>query len=105
MTTPLTIDFVSDIACPWCAVGLGALEQALQSAQQLLASSRKGVLAGSRTQTDVLNALQREAEARRDLAQARYQLLIARQKLRTLCGVAPEQAIATTQSQLLVPPR
>lgn len=27
--TPLKIDFVSDIACPWCAVGLGALEQAL----------------------------------------------------------------------------
>ena len=30
MTTALTIDFVSDIACPWCAVGLGALEQALK---------------------------------------------------------------------------
>lgn len=30
MPTPLKIDFVSDIACPWCAVGLGALEQALQ---------------------------------------------------------------------------
>jgi predicted DsbA family dithiol-disulfide isomerase len=30
MTTPLTIDFVSDIACPWCAVGLGALEQAMK---------------------------------------------------------------------------
>lgn len=29
MTTELKIDFVSDIACPWCAVGLGALEQAL----------------------------------------------------------------------------
>jgi predicted DsbA family dithiol-disulfide isomerase len=28
-TTTLKIDFVSDIACPWCAVGLGALEQAL----------------------------------------------------------------------------
>lgn len=27
--TPLKIDFVSDIACPWCAVGLGALEKAL----------------------------------------------------------------------------
>jgi predicted DsbA family dithiol-disulfide isomerase len=27
---PLKIDFVSDIACPWCAVGLGALEQALE---------------------------------------------------------------------------
>ena len=29
MSTKLKIDFVSDIACPWCAVGLGALEQAL----------------------------------------------------------------------------
>jgi predicted DsbA family dithiol-disulfide isomerase len=29
MTTHFKIDFVSDVACPWCAVGLGALEQAL----------------------------------------------------------------------------
>lgn len=27
--TALKIDFVSDIACPWCAVGLASLEQAL----------------------------------------------------------------------------
>lgn len=27
--TPLKIDFVSDVVCPWCAVGLLALEQAL----------------------------------------------------------------------------
>jgi predicted DsbA family dithiol-disulfide isomerase len=27
--TPIQIDFVSDVACPWCAVGLGALEQAI----------------------------------------------------------------------------
>ena len=34
MTTPhLTIDFVSDISCPWCAVGLSALQQALQRVQ------------------------------------------------------------------------
>ncbi len=26
----LRIDFVSDVSCPWCAVGLGALEVALQ---------------------------------------------------------------------------
>lgn len=26
---PVKIDFVSDVSCPWCAVGLGALEQAL----------------------------------------------------------------------------
>lgn len=30
MTKTVKIDFVSDIACPWCAVGLGALEQAIQ---------------------------------------------------------------------------
>lgn len=29
MSTTLQIDFVSDVACPWCAVGLGGLEQAL----------------------------------------------------------------------------
>jgi predicted DsbA family dithiol-disulfide isomerase len=27
--TPLRIDFVSDVACPWCAVGLASLEMAL----------------------------------------------------------------------------
>lgn len=27
--TALKIDFVSDVACPWCAVGLNALERAL----------------------------------------------------------------------------
>ena len=26
---PIKIDFVSDIACPWCAVGLASLEQAI----------------------------------------------------------------------------
>jgi predicted DsbA family dithiol-disulfide isomerase len=31
MTKPLKIDFVSDVMCPWCAVGLGALERALES--------------------------------------------------------------------------
>ena len=27
--TRLRIDFVSDVSCPWCAIGLHALEQAL----------------------------------------------------------------------------
>lgn len=31
--TTLKIDFVSDVSCPWCAVGLGALEEALQKLQ------------------------------------------------------------------------
>ena len=29
MSIPLKIDFVSDVACPWCAVGLYSLQQAL----------------------------------------------------------------------------
>ncbi len=32
---PLKIDFVSDVACPGCAVGLNALERALESAPEL----------------------------------------------------------------------
>jgi predicted DsbA family dithiol-disulfide isomerase len=31
MTTTLKIDFVSDVACPWCAIGLASFERALQS--------------------------------------------------------------------------
>jgi predicted DsbA family dithiol-disulfide isomerase len=30
MTKRIEIDFVSDIACPWCVVGLGGLEEALK---------------------------------------------------------------------------
>jgi len=29
MTQPIRIDFVSDIACPWCAIGLSSLQRAL----------------------------------------------------------------------------
>jgi predicted DsbA family dithiol-disulfide isomerase len=28
-TAPLRIDFVSDVACPWCAIGLAGLQRAL----------------------------------------------------------------------------
>jgi predicted DsbA family dithiol-disulfide isomerase len=30
MTQPMKIDFVSDVSCPWCVIGLKALEQALE---------------------------------------------------------------------------
>lgn len=33
MPTPLRIDFVSDVVCPWCAIGLTSLEQALATLQ------------------------------------------------------------------------
>ena len=31
MTTALKIDFVSDVSCPWCVIGLRALDQALEN--------------------------------------------------------------------------
>lgn len=34
MKQTLTIDFVSDVACPWCAVGLNSLLQALEQLQE-----------------------------------------------------------------------
>ncbi len=34
---PIKIDFVSDIACPWCAVGLAALERAIESVKDQVA--------------------------------------------------------------------
>jgi predicted DsbA family dithiol-disulfide isomerase len=30
VAVPLRIDFVSDVVCPWCAIGLASLEQAME---------------------------------------------------------------------------
>jgi predicted DsbA family dithiol-disulfide isomerase len=30
MSSPLKIDFVSDVSCPWCVVGLRGLTEALE---------------------------------------------------------------------------
>jgi len=38
MPRPMKIDFVSDISCPWCIVGLGALEEALRRVGDLVAA-------------------------------------------------------------------
>ncbi|HSR65262.1 MAG TPA: DsbA family oxidoreductase [Xanthomonadaceae bacterium] len=35
MAGPLRIDFVSDVSCPWCAVGLASLQQALARVPEL----------------------------------------------------------------------
>ena len=35
MSQPVKIDFVSDIACPWCAVGLRSLEEAMSRIEGL----------------------------------------------------------------------
>ncbi len=36
MTRRLKIDFVSDVSCPWCVIGLGGLEEALRRVDGLV---------------------------------------------------------------------
>jgi predicted DsbA family dithiol-disulfide isomerase len=36
MQKPLKIDFVSDVSCPWCIIGLGGLEEALRRVGSLV---------------------------------------------------------------------
>ena len=36
--TPVRIDFVSDVSCPWCVIGLKSLEQALDKLQDTVAA-------------------------------------------------------------------
>ena len=36
MPQKMKIDFVSDIACPWCVIGLGGLERALKSLHDVI---------------------------------------------------------------------
>ena len=63
-----------------------ALEQAVRSSEQLADSSRRSFAAGARTRLDILNAEQQAGTARRDLAQARFNYLVARVRLKALAG-------------------
>ncbi len=63
-----------------------ALEQAERSADQLAQSSRKSMQAGVRTLVDVFNADQKKAQTQRDLARARYEMLVAYVRLQALAG-------------------
>jgi len=70
-----------------------ALEQAERSADQAVFSNKKGFQAGVRTRVDILNAEQQRMNTRRDLAQARYQYLLARVHLQSLANSSGEEAI------------
>lgn len=77
-----------------------ALEQAVKSNDLALYSARKGQEAGLRTSFDVLNAQQLLFAARRDLAQARYDYVLARLRLRGMVGLLGADDIALVQSWL-----
>jgi len=71
------------------ALKIRAFEQVVRSNEMLLDSTRKSVLAGVRSQLDVLNVEQQLASASRDLIQARYMYLMSRLRLHSLSGHDP----------------
>lgn len=77
-----------------------ALERAVASAELVVTSNRRSYEAGTRTVIDVLNAEQQKQVALRDLAQARYEYLIARVRLAALAGDSVEQTILDINAAL-----
>ena len=63
-----------------------ALGFALSSADQVVMSNQKGVLAGTRTTLDVLTVEQQRFNTQVDLARARYQLLVSWANLLSYVG-------------------
>jgi outer membrane protein len=71
-----------------------ALEAALVSSQSSFDSTRLGQEVGVRTQIDVLNAQQQLSQTRRDLAQTKYNYILALLRLRAAAGRLTEQDLA-----------
>ncbi|MGF6613068.1 protease secretion system outer membrane protein [Paraburkholderia sp. WSM4175] len=73
-----------------------ALQSAVDSATLLITATHKSVQAGTRTNFDVLSATQQLYQARRDLARARYQYMIANLSLRHAAGILTAQDLYET---------
>lgn len=65
---------------------------------------RRGMTAGIRTNTDVLDAERQMFVAKRDLAQARYEVLMSTLQLKSASGVLSERDVAEIAG-LLLPPK
>ena len=80
-----------------------ALNEALVASSIGLEGARRGLAAGLRTPADVLDAVRRVFQSRRDLAQARTESLLARLRLQTLSGMAPAEIVADMDRHLSGP--
>ncbi|TSE23820.1 TolC family outer membrane protein [Tepidimonas aquatica] len=81
-----------------------ALERAVAAAEQAVISNQRSYEAGVRTVLDVLNAQQQRQTALRDLAQARYEVLLARVRLMALAGENVEAEIERINAALRAQP-
>jgi protease secretion system outer membrane protein len=80
-----------------------ALRQSLAASALALDSARRGLAAGFRSMADVLDALRRVFQGRRELVQARYDLLLARLRLQALAGLPTEEIVADMDRHLTGP--
>lgn len=79
---------------------IAAQQQALKSAETLLASTKLGLEVGVRTNLDVLNAQQQVTQVQRDLALARYNALLNDLRLKAATGVLSEDDLRATNAYL-----
>ncbi len=77
-----------------------ALEQAVASSERAQDSARKGFLAGSTTNVDILNAEEQVFIARRDLLEAKLRYLLARLQLAAAVGLLGEDDILQANAYL-----
>jgi protease secretion system outer membrane protein len=78
---------------------LDAARAAVDSARLLVEATQRSVSGGQRTNVDVLNAQQQLFDARRDLAQARYNHLLALVRLRYSAGTLQASDLADISAQ------
>ena len=69
-----------------------------------MVSVGKGIQAGTRTVIDRTHAMQRQAEALRELALVQYQLQLARLRLAALSGTGLTEAVEEVNRQLAAQP-
>lgn len=80
---------------------VAAYRKAVEASQVALEGTRKGMTAGIRTQTDVLDAQRLLFSARRDLAQSRYDFLASKLKLKAAAGVLSRQDVEEVDKLLV----
>ncbi|MBE2258060.1 MAG: TolC family outer membrane protein [Candidatus Accumulibacter sp.] len=81
---------------------VAAYQKAVDASLVAVKGNKRGMAAGIRTNTDVLDAERQMFVAKRDLAQARYEFLVSTLQLKAVAGVLSEKDIAEIEA-LLVP--
>lgn len=81
-----------------------ALKEAMESSAVALEGTRRGLVAGVRTNADVLDAVRRFFLQRRDFVQARYEQLLARMRLEALAGLPVYDIVQDLDRHLTAPP-